>query len=662
MFDFAKRLSELGDATVLCVGDLMLDTYVYGEVERISPEAPAPVLAVKREDVIVGGAGNVARNIAALGARCIFVGIVGDDLAGKTLEAAFAQQADLIQSRLVVDRTRPTTRKTRFVSEHHSTHLLRADWELARPVDGDIEAAVIATRHDRACRASGAVVLSDYSKGVLTPAVVRAVIEAARKPGKPVVVDPKYGDYSVYRGTTLITPNRKELAEATRMPADSEAELARAAAALLDMVDCEAALVTLSEHGMTLRRARAPGRACALLSGQGARRVRRRRYGGGDARGLSGGRRRLRGGDARPPTRRPPSWSASAAPRPCRCRSCARASCPPPRLRPSRRSCPTGRRSISGSRRGARTSLRIGFTNGCFDLLHPGHVKLLAEARAACDRLVVGLNSDASVKRLKGDGRPVQHQAARAEVLAALAAVDLVVLFDQDTPLELIRRVRPKVLVKGADYRRDQVVGREVVEADGGEVILVELVPGYSTSALVGRSPRRRKTEAARAAVSAMNAIFPYEWRTPSRRNSSATPAPAFSSRSVRTIRRHGRRRFTSSSSAGAASWSSRSRISRPRLRERRRATGLCGRCSAPENAGKSMTLHLAGGHSSFDPRLKVATVRPAGAVDVPLTTARSDPERQRGTRAVRFPRRSTWKDTRSRCCAGSISRAGGRG
>src|SRR5262247_2219836 len=136
MFDFARRLSGLENATVLCVGDLMLDTYVYGEVERISPEAPAQVLAVKREDVIVGGAGNVARNIAGLGARCVFVGIVGDDLAGKTLESAFARQADLIQSRLVVDQLRPTTRKTRFVSEHHSTHLLRADWEVVRPVGG----------------------------------------------------------------------------------------------------------------------------------------------------------------------------------------------------------------------------------------------------------------------------------------------------------------------------------------------------------------------------------------------------------------------------------------------------------------------------------------------------------------------------------------------
>src|SRR5215216_1606492 len=143
MFDFAKRLSELDQASVLCVGDLMLDTYVYGEVERISPEAPAPVLAVTREELVIGGAGNVARNVAGLGARCIFVGVVGDDGAGKTLESAFAQQTDLIESRLVIDQARPTTRKTRFVSEHFSTHLLRADWEQAGPAAAEIEQKLV---------------------------------------------------------------------------------------------------------------------------------------------------------------------------------------------------------------------------------------------------------------------------------------------------------------------------------------------------------------------------------------------------------------------------------------------------------------------------------------------------------------------------------------
>src|SRR5215207_7947155 len=297
MFDFAKRLSELDQASVLCVGDLMLDTYVYGEVERISPEAPAPVLAVTREELVIGGAGNVARNVASLGARCIFVGVVGDDGAGKTLESAFAQQTDLIESRLVIDQARPTTRKTRFVSEHFSTHLLRADWELARPVASDVETAVIAYATNALPRV-GAVVLSDYSKGVLSPAVVRAVIAATARLGKPVIVDPKYGDYSLYKGTTLITPNRRELAEATRMSAASDNELAAAASALAEMVQSQAVLVTLSEHGMTLAER---GRAgpCARLRRKGARCVGRRRHRGRRHGDVSCRRCRLRGGDAR---------------------------------------------------------------------------------------------------------------------------------------------------------------------------------------------------------------------------------------------------------------------------------------------------------------------------------------------------------------------------
>ena len=485
MFDFAKRLSELKDASVLCVGDLMLDTYVYGEVERISPEAPAPVIAVKREEVVVGGAGNVARNLASLGARCIFVGVVGEDAAGEMLEAEFAKQTDLIESRLVVDQARPTTRKTRFVSEHFSTHLLRADWELAKPVADRVEAAVIEYANSALARV-GAVVLSDYSKGVLSGAVVRAVIAAARKLEKPVIVDPKYGDYAVYRGTSLITPNRKELAEATRMPAQSDAELAAAAAALAEMVESEAVLVTLSEHGMALfaRGAPAvhvPAYPVKVLDVSGAGDTVVAAMAAFVAAGASY-EEAARAANAAASVVVGKRGTAIVSGQELRARILPEAS-----LAPEQKIMPDwsalDRRLAAWRLEG----YRIGFTNGCFDLLHPGHVALLAQARAACDRLVVGLNSDASVKRLKGEGRPVQGETARAQVLAALEAVDLVVLFDEDTPLELIRRVRPKVLVKGADYRPDQVVGREVVAAEGGEVVLVDLVPGHSTSELVAR-------------------------------------------------------------------------------------------------------------------------------------------------------------------------------
>src|SRR6266508_524195 len=192
MFDFEHRLSELSRQTVLCVGDLMLDDFVYGDVLRISAEAPAPVIAVGRKEAVIGGAGNVARNIAALGAHCLFVGVVGEDDTGRRLMSALLGESG-IEAYLVTDRSRPTTRKVRFVSEHFSTHLLRADWELARPVDRDSEQALIGHALAAMPRA-GAVVLSDYAKGVLTPALIRTVIDAAKKLGKPVIVDPKGSD------------------------------------------------------------------------------------------------------------------------------------------------------------------------------------------------------------------------------------------------------------------------------------------------------------------------------------------------------------------------------------------------------------------------------------------------------------------------------------
>ena len=196
MFDFEKRLTEISRQTILCIGDLMLDDFVYGDVSRISPEAPAPVIRVRREDVIVGGAGNVARNIASLGAKCLFVGVIGDDVAGTILREELDRNGRAIKSHLMVDRSRPTTRKLRFVSEHHSTHLLRADWELTQPLDAKTEAALIKRALTLLPKAS-AVVLSDYAKGVLTPKVIRAVIDRAKKLGKPVVVDPKGNDFSI---------------------------------------------------------------------------------------------------------------------------------------------------------------------------------------------------------------------------------------------------------------------------------------------------------------------------------------------------------------------------------------------------------------------------------------------------------------------------------
>jgi D-beta-D-heptose 7-phosphate kinase / D-beta-D-heptose 1-phosphate adenosyltransferase len=490
MFDFDKHLTDLAGQTVLCIGDLMLDEFVYGDVTRISPEAPTPVIAVKRTEAMIGGAGNVARNLVSLGAKCIFVGVIGDDQAGHALKAEFAAQK--IEAHLVADSGRQTTRKVRFVSEHHSSHLLRADWEPGSPIDSSNEDALIA-QAIKAMPRAGAVVLSDYAKGTLTPRVIRAVIDAANKQGKPLVVDPKGRDYSIYKGATLITPNRQELADATHSIARSDDEVAIAAAGLARSLAAKAVLVTRSEAGMTL----VVGSAAPVHVPAYPVRV-RDVSGAGDTVVAVLSAMLAIGADFESAMRAANAAAAVVVGK----RGTATLTIAELRSRilPAASLAPEEKIVFDWAMLGEhldpwrKQGLRIGFTNGCFDLLHPGHVKLLASARAACDRLVVGLNGDASVTRLKGEGRPVQNVQSRAELLAALEAVDLVVVFDQDTPLKLIEAVKPMVLVKGSDYKREDVVGHDIVEALGGKVELIELVPGQSTTAMVERSrtPKKR--------------------------------------------------------------------------------------------------------------------------------------------------------------------------
>ena len=485
MFDFDALSLAMTRQTVLCVGDLMLDEFVYGEVSRISPEAPAPVIAVQRSEIDIGGAGNVARNIASLGGRCIFVGLIGEDEAGKTLKAGLAREI-LIESVLVCDPGRPTTRKVRFVSEHFSTHMLRADWELAQPASAGVEQQLIDAILPLLPR-SDIVLLSDYAKGVLTARVIRNVIDAARKLGKRVIVDPKSANLAIYRGATLIKPNRKEFAEATRSRADSENGIAEAAQDVIRLADCEAVLVTQGERGMTLvsrngETIHVPGLPVKVRDVSGA----------GDTVAAALALVLAAGADWETALRVANAAAAVAVSKKgaatVTSSELRRRILPHAFLAAEEKITAAGGDLDSQLRDWRKQGLRIGFTNGCFDILHPGHVKVLTAARSACDRLIVGLNSDASVKRLKGEGRPVQDERARAEVLAALEAVDLVAIFEEDTPLRLITQIRPSVLVKGGDYTREQVVGHEIVEAGGGEVLLVDVLPGFSTTSLVKRA------------------------------------------------------------------------------------------------------------------------------------------------------------------------------
>ncbi|RMD64083.1 MAG: D-glycero-beta-D-manno-heptose-7-phosphate kinase [Alphaproteobacteria bacterium] len=482
-------LDALARARVLVLGDVMLDRFIYGTVERVSPEAPIPVLHVTREVAMLGGAGNVLRNLAALGVRGTLLGMVGDDEAGRTVAALAAAEVDA-DCRLVVQPGRATTIKDRYIAA--GQHLLRADREMAQPV-ADTAAedlvAALGAAFDRASGTRGAVVLSDYGKGVLTPQVIARVIARARAAGWPVVVDPKGRDYGIYAGADVLTPNRRELAEATGLATSGDDDVVAACRAALEAAGARAIVATRSERGLSLvRREDAAADSFAVDHFPAEAREVFDVSGAGDtvAAVLAAG---LAAGLDLPRAARLANVAAGIV--------VGKLGTAVAGTEEIRHALHTTALHHAGAKvadvmamreaaaRWRRAGLRIGFTNGCFDLLHPGHVSLLAQARGACDRLVVGLNSDASVRRLKGPGRPIQPEAARAAVLASLASVDLVVIFAEETPLALIEALRPDVLVKGADYRLEDVVGADLVQSYGGRVVLADLVPGYSTTATI---------------------------------------------------------------------------------------------------------------------------------------------------------------------------------
>jgi D-beta-D-heptose 7-phosphate kinase/D-beta-D-heptose 1-phosphate adenosyltransferase len=480
MIDFEKQLSAFAGQTVLCIGDVVLDEFVYGDVSRLSAEAPTPVLVVRRTDRMIGGAGNVARNVAALGGRCIYIGVIGDDEVGQSIKKEFAAEAR-IECRLVVEAGRMSTRKMRFVSEKHSTHVARADWETSTPVSKATEDTVIDNIRSAVAKAN-AVVIADYALGMLTNKVVKAAIDAAKAANKPVIVDPRGRDYSRYAGATLIKPNRQQLIDVVARDVDGDANVAAAAEEVRKAANAEAVLVTRSEAGMTLVSGEPPLHLPAYS-------VRVRDVSGAGDTVSAALALMLASGASFEAATRVANAAASVV---VGKQGTATASLAELRNRLLGAShekilhdwSELDERLAAWRKQG----LRIGFTNGVFDLLHPGHIKVVTAARATCDRLVLGLNSDASVKRLKGKDRPVQNVGARAEMLAALEVVDLVVVFEEDTPEKLIAQVKPIVLVKGGDYKGTELPGQKTVEALGGAVVLIDLVPGHSTSAMVERA------------------------------------------------------------------------------------------------------------------------------------------------------------------------------
>lgn len=472
---------------VVLVGDFMLDRYLWGNAERLSPEAPVPVLHFQREEFRLGGAGGVAANLSVLGARVKAFGVLGDDAMGQTLRSMLEKDHSADTAGLLSVASRPTICKTRLVglAQHrHPQQMLRIDFEDPSQLEREFQVKIVAAIN-AALPDADMLCIEDYNKGTLTPEVCRVVIAAARQRGVPVLIDPaNLSDYSQYANATCLKLNRVETERATGLPVETQEQFDAAATWLIDRLQLDSVVITLDKRG------------AYLATQNGERRwlqTRARQVydvtGAGDMVLATLAVARAAGA----------SWpDAVALANVAGGLEVEKFGSVPIRPEEIIAELMNEARQSLGKRRTLEQLLpelqrhrasgkRIVFTNGCFDLIHLGHVQYFRFAKDQGDLLVVGVNTDASIQRLKGPKRPIIQHEDRVSVLEELESIDYLVSFDDDTPLRLIQQVRPDVLVKGADYKKEQVVGWDVVEAYGGQVALAPLIDGRSTSAVIQR-------------------------------------------------------------------------------------------------------------------------------------------------------------------------------
>jgi len=480
-----EHLDRWKPFTALVVGDFMLDQLIYGDAERLSADGPAPVLHAKRTEHMPGGSANVCMDLAAMQGRVKAMGVVGDD-ANATLLIDALRSAGIDASGLIRDPSRPTTVKQNLVGLAQSRHpqkMFRVDYESREPISGETLRSLL-DRFEAEVKSCDVVAIEDYNKGVCTPEVCRRVIEMARAAGKPVLVDPaRLTDYARFRGCTCITPNRNEAETAAGMkthPGADPEHNGAVARKLLEQLDADAVVLTLDKHGaLLLERGGEPihiptvarevydvtGAGDMMLAALMAARANAVAWTDAVrfANAAAGLAVEVFGVQPIPLERIHRSLITQHLPRHSKRRTLNEAAI-----------------EVAAARREGH---RIVFTNGCFDIIHSGHIKLLREAGALGDMLVVAINSDASVKRQsKGPDRPVHSEADRADILSEMESVGIVVVFNEDTPERVLERLRPDVLAKGADYTRDRVVGGDFVESYGGKVHLIPIAEGRSTT------------------------------------------------------------------------------------------------------------------------------------------------------------------------------------
>ena len=491
--DLIRRMESLGSPRIVVVGDLILDRYIWGYAERISQEAPVPLLRADQREHRLGGAASVATMLRALEADVRLIGGVGHDPESALVRGMLREHE--IDDRWVVSLDdRPTTLKERYIGraqDRHPQQMIRVDYETRDPIPAMVEARLHAEL-PAALEWADVILISDYGKGVCTPSLLRAIVDGGRRRGVKVLVDPiRSSDYGRYHGASCMTPNRLEAQLATGMSIATPEDALAVGRRLIETHGIEAVLITLDRDGMAL--VRADGRSDLLPTRP------RQVYditGAGDMVLAIVGLCIACGADFDEAAElgniagglEVEKFGVALLDRAEIIRDLVN------HHRPEESKILDGKHLLAEVHRRRLAGQKMVFTNGCFDLLHPGHVRLLREAANLGDYLVVGLNSDASVRRLKGSNRPINPAEARAEVLSALKAVDAVTIFDADTPLELITALRPNILVKGGDYRPDQVVGRAEVEEAGGRLVLIPLIEGHSTTTLVRRASERAIT------------------------------------------------------------------------------------------------------------------------------------------------------------------------
>lgn len=482
-------IDRLSRANILVIGDVMLDRYVWGQVQRISPEAPVPILRVMDRSEVLGGAGNAAANVSGLGCHATLIGTCGSDETGKRLMALMAEKG--IENSLLVESSFSTTAKTRIIAQKQQ--LIRLDEEETLLLNTELQSKLL-TRIEMRMSQSDAIILSDYGKGIFqSPGLTEKIISLCRRFGVPVLVDPKGGNWERYRGATCVTPNIAELETIVGYPVDDEGDtgLLSSARTIRDRFQFENLLVTRGDKGMCLVDSgrtplMIPAKAREVYDVSGAGDTVIATLGAAVASGHTFPEAAVMANEAAgivvtklgtQPILREELDAAirmhGIDSKHCRSRKVA--------------GIDAARLQVQAWRA---TGEKIVFTNGCFDLLHPGHIHLLHRAKDLGDRLIVGLNADASIRRLKGAGRPILSENDRSELLAALSSVDMVVIFSDDTPLTTIEALKPDVLVKGSDYRPETVVGRDLVESHGGRVEIVSLLEGVSTTGIVNKISR----------------------------------------------------------------------------------------------------------------------------------------------------------------------------